>query len=154
MSALAPMVSVPGLSWPVSALMKRGTRWSRFGSFCSLLSTSSTTFWRGEKGNDTNINGSCKVSSIKQTAPVIVHDQIKWLSCRSIAHTWYILFPVIMVRSLNSIWIVLTSDTELSGPHSGAWAWPERRFTSENGMPEGLSKQGSSRSPTSLYKEK
>ena len=46
--------------------------------------------------------------------------------------------------------MVLTSDTELSGPHSGAWAWPVSRLTSEKGMPEVLLKQGRRRSPSSF----
>ena len=46
--------------------------------------------------------------------------------------------------------MVLTSDTELSGPHSGAWAWPVSRLTSEKGMPEVLLKQGRRRSPSSV----
>lgn len=59
------------------------------------------------------------------------------------------MFPVIIVRSRNSSWIVLTSETELSGPHSGAWAWPVYKLTSENGIWESLLKQGRRRSPNS-----
>lgn len=63
--------------------------------------------------------------------------------------TLYTFFLVSIDRSLNSNWIVLTSDTELSGPHSGACALPEYRFTSEKGISDFVLKQGNKRSPSS-----
>ena len=46
--------------------------------------------------------------------------------------------------------MVLISDTELSGPHSGAWELPLLRLMSENGTFDGLLKHGSNLSPNSF----
>lgn len=63
--------------------------------------------------------------------------------------TLYMFFFVSIDKSLNSNWIVLTSDTELSGPHSGARALPVYKLTSEKGIWDFVLKQGSKRSPRS-----
>ena len=44
--------------------------------------------------------------------------------------------PVILLRSRNSSWMVVTSEVELSGDHLGECPVLDRRFTSENGIPD------------------
>ena len=78
---------------------------------------------------------------------------ISQMNLRMDAHyTLYFLSFVNIVKSLNSNWIVLTSDTELSGPHLGACTWPVYKLTSEKGIFDLVSKQGSRRSPNSFCK--
>ena len=48
--------------------------------------------------------------------------------------------PVLRLRSLNSSWMVVTSEVELSGLHLGAWPSRVFRFTSEKGIPDWVSK--------------
>lgn len=69
-------------------------------------------------------------------------------SCRQ-SSTLYFESPVVYVRSLNSSWIVVTSDTELSGPQRGGCAEWVKRLTSEYGIFDLVLKAGKRRSPRS-----
>lgn len=49
--------------------------------------------------------------------------------------------------------MVVTSLVELSGDHFGECAFKVDKFISENGIPDGESKQGSKRLPKSIFNE-
>ena len=55
-----------------------------------------------------------------------------------------------LLRSLNSNWIVVTSEVELSGLHFGEWPLEDLRLTSEYGIPEGDPNEPNKRSPKSF----